>query len=325
MSRMKSSPPPLSPYGVFTGSLFQYSCSPSLIAFESLPDNTNTCKNKCILIGGLSDGPIPTPYTKLLETECHTLGWSLVQPVLSSSYLGFGHGSLSRDSLEIGKLLEYLTTHHDAEQFALVGHSTGCQNSIHFLKYGQEVLVDKVKVVALQAPVSDRESDEDHSEFISHAQRLMEQQRGEEMMPRSAFWAPITASRYLSLMDINGQDDFFSSDLTDDQLWERLGHVGRKKELDLIAVYSGKDEYVPSFVDKEVLLRRMVKAMNNDNGEEEEAEEEDGGGGVDEVESGKKGSIARGLMLEDANHNLSKSDGDGARFVAAVGRLLSRW
>ena len=169
-------------------------------------------------------------------------------------------------------------------------------------------------MVALQAPVSDRESDEDHSEYISHAQRLMDQQLGNEMMPRSAFWAPITASRYLSLMDVDGQDDFFSSDLTDEQLCERLGHVGRKKELDLIAVYSGKDEYVPSFVDKEVLLRRMVKAMNN--GVEEDDDNGGGGGG---------GVNARGLMLEDANHNLSKSEGDGARFVAAVGRLLKRW
>jgi len=181
--------------------------------------------------------------------------------------------------------------------------------------------VEKVKVVALQAPVSDRETEEDHSEFISHAQTLVEQQKGEEMMPRSAFWAPITASRYLSLMDVNGQDDFFSSDLTDDQLCERLGHVGRKKELDLIAVYSGKDEYVPSFVDKEVLLRRLVKAMNNG------VEEEDGNGNGVKVEGGNhnQGNNARGLMLEDANHNLSKSEGDGARFVAAVGRLLSRW
>ena len=322
---MKSSPPPppLSPYGVFSGTLFQYSSSPSLIAFESLPPPPadKTCKNKCILIGGLSDGPIPTPYTKLLEEECHTLGWSLVQPVLSSSYLGFGHGSLGRDTTEIGKLLHYLVTHHDASQFALVGHSTGCQNSIHFLKYGQDEkeLVDRVKVVALQAPVSDRETeDEDHnSEFIRHAQMLLAQQQGDEMMPRSAFWAPITASRYLSLLDVNGEDDFFSSDLTDEQLRERLGHVSQRgRRLDLIAVYSGKDEYVPSFVDKDILLKRLVKAMNNDNVEDDE----------DDAESGEcKGGNARGLMLEDANHNLSESEGDGARFVAAVGELLRRW
>ena len=48
------------------------------------------------------------------------------------------------------------------------------------------------------------------------------------------------------------------------------------------------------------------------------------GNGV-KMEGGNQGNNARGLMLEDANHNLSKSEGDGARFVAAVGRLLSRW
>ena len=137
------------------------------------------------------------------------------------------------------------------------------------------------------------------------------------MMPRSAFWAPITASRYLSLLDVNGEDDFFTYDLTDEQLRERLGHVSQRgRRLDLIAVYSGKDEYVPSFVDKDILLKRLVKAMNNDNVEDDE----------DDAESGEcKGGNARGLMLEDANHNLSESEGDGSRFVAAVGELLRRW
>jgi hypothetical protein len=326
---MKSSSPvatpPLSPYGVFSGTLFQYSSSPSLIAFESLPpsahinNDENISKKKCILIGGLSDGPIPTPYTKLLEEECHSLGWSLVQPVLSSSYLGFGHGSLSRDTCEIGKLLDYLVVHHDAEYFALVGHSTGCQNSIHFLKHGDNDVdnnyiadersssrTKRVKVVALQAPVSDRETDQDNSKYIQHAQQLVSQNQGDEMMPRSSFWAPITASRYISLFDKDGDDDFFSSDLTDEQLRERLGHVSRQggsSELDVLAVYSGKDEYVPSFVDKDKLLKRMVDAMN------------DGG----------RCTNAKGLMLPNANHNLSKSEGDARTFVDAVGELLRKW
>ncbi len=160
---MKSAPPPLSPYGVFSGQLFQYSANPSLIAFESSPpsltlpttqpstsssraDYPSNCSNKCILLGGLSDGPIPTPYTKLLETKCHSVGWSLVQPVLSSSYLGFGHGSLSRDTNELCSLMEYLACHHSAERFAFVGHSTGCQNSMHLLKYGRRDLLERLKV-----------------------------------------------------------------------------------------------------------------------------------------------------------------------------------
>ena len=142
---------PHSPYGVFTGQLFQYSTNPSLIAFESSPRLSSaapqpTCNKKCILLGGLSDGPIPTPYTKLLEEKCHSMGWSLVQPILSSSYLGFGNGSLSRDTDEIMRLMDYLVCYHSAERFAMVGHSTGCQNSIHLLKYGRKDLLDRVKV-----------------------------------------------------------------------------------------------------------------------------------------------------------------------------------
>ena len=50
---------------------------------------------------------------------------NIKQPILSSSYLGFGNGSLSRDTDEIVKLMDYLVCHHLAKEFAMVGHSTG--------------------------------------------------------------------------------------------------------------------------------------------------------------------------------------------------------
>lgn len=31
---------------------------------------------------------MPTPYTQDLERECHKSGWSFVNPILSSSYMG---------------------------------------------------------------------------------------------------------------------------------------------------------------------------------------------------------------------------------------------
>ena len=164
--------------------------------------------------------------------------------------------------------------------------------------------------MALQAPVSDRESISlnpgDHSANISHAKSLLSQNKGEEMMPRSAFWAPITASRYLSLFDLNGEDDFFSSDLSDDELYDRLGHVGdvgRETGLHLLAAYSKKDEYVPDSVNKDVLLKRLVSAMNGSDGQKE---------------------VAVGIMLENANHNLSEGGSDKEEFVDAVGGLLKK-
>lgn len=97
--------PPLSPYGTLHGSLFQY--SQNLVAFESSPQE-KMCKNKCILLGGLSDGLLPTPYTPKLEQACHAIGWSLVQPILSSSYLGFGNGDLDRDTEELRCVCVYV-------------------------------------------------------------------------------------------------------------------------------------------------------------------------------------------------------------------------
>jgi hypothetical protein len=146
--------------------------------------------------------------------------------------------------------------------------------------------------------VSDRESitlsPGDHTANISHAKSLQR----EEMMPRSAFWAPITASRYLSLFDVDG-DDFFSSDLT--------GDTG----LHLLVAYSKKDEYVPENVNKDVLLRRLVSAMNGID------HDNDGNADVDD-----QGSVAGGLMLENSNHNLSTDDGDREKLVEALGELL---
>jgi len=239
-----------------------------------------------------------------------------VQPILSSSYLGFGNGSLSRDTEELVQLMDYLVCHHSAERFALVGHSTGCQNSVHLLKWGRRDVLDKLKVVALQAPVSDRESQTqqpgDHSTHLAHAQSLVSQKKGNEMMPRSAFWAPITASRYIALFDAGGEDDFFSSDFTSEQMIERLGHVGtvgKETGLQLLAAFSKKDEYVPETVDTNDLLKRLVFAMNG-------FREEDGNEGSGQT------VVARGLMLETGNHNLSEGEGDKEEFVEEVGKLL---
>lgn len=231
----------------------------------------------------------------------------MVQPIISSSYLGFGNGDLNRDTEEIGHLMNYLKCHRGGERFAIVGHSTGCQNAVHFLKYGDEEMVQLTQAIALQAPVSDREGPNlkpEYAQNIAHARDLVSQNKGDEMMPRSTFWAPITASRFLSLQDVGGADDFFSSDLTNEELLFRLGHIGdwgragdgvRKTAL---VAYSKCDEYVPEFVDKDVLLERLCRGMN-------------GEGCVE---------VAVPLMLPGGNHNLSEGGGD--LFVQKVAEII---
>lgn len=304
------SPVPFANYGLLSGQLFLYAGGRA--AFESpLPSNTADAATslhpkKCILIGGLSDGLLPVPYTQDLADACHDASWSLIQPVISSSYTGFGHGSLQRDCDELQELMRYLIDYRNAQDFCLVGHSTGCQDAVYFLGNAAPDLCDRLKVVALQAPASDREGaalEQDHAAKLKVAEDMVDEGRQEEMMPRSAFWAPITAQRFVDLNAKGGKDDFFSSDFDDIELAERLRHVGKaRRGLKVVVAFSGADEFVPPNIDKEILTERLVAAMNTD------------------CIEGKP--VAEPLYLSSGNHNLSQGNGDGQRFVERIKELL---
>jgi len=314
------------------GELFGY--APGRVAFESPPAVSITYNNKCILLGGLSDGLMPVPYTSALEEACCTAsssvddssncGWSLVQPILSSSYLGFGHGSLDRDVTELDELLSHLVDHREGQFFSMVGHSTGTQDIVHYLQHGRPELVSKIRMVALQAPVSDRESatlchgchdkghhDEHMADLKAHlelARGMLRDKNEDEMMPRKAFWAPITAARYLALFETKGNDDYFSSDLTDEELSARLGHIGALGDtLDsCLVACSGSDEYVPETVSIESLMHRLCNAIDSNL-----------------CSDGRK--VAVPLYLPTGNHNLSSEDGaDAKTFVEKIKELLAR-
>ena len=324
VSNILAGSPPLANYGILTGQLFLYARGRA--AFESSSKARATAvtppTKKCILLGGLSDGLLPVPYTALLEEACHDQNWSLVQPVLSSSYLGFGHGSLERDVSELEELMDYLSEHRNGTEFAIVGHSTGCQDAICFLeKCATPQNRKKVTLVALQAPVSDREGSELEDGFadkLSDAQALVAQDKGQEMLPRSHHWAPMTAQRFVDLHAKGGRDDYFSSDYTDAEMGGRLQHVSNnlKSEnenndnLKVLVAFSGSDQYVAAHVDKAKLTERLVDAMNgkfNDKG--------DG--------NGNRLPVAEALYIDNGDHNLSGPE-DAKIFVDKVAELLNR-
>jgi hypothetical protein len=301
---------PFSQYGILTGQLFLY--AQGRAAFESPPFlEEKTQPKKCILLGGLSDGLCPVPYTRDLNIACNKRDWSLVQPITSSSYTGFGHGSLARDCQELEELMQFLIDYRNAEEFALVGHSTGCQDAVYFLEKGKPELRGKLKLVALQAPVSDRESTsvsppENFDGIMSHARTLIQDGKGQEMMPRSAFWAPITAQRFLDLNEKGGADDYFSSDYTDEELVARLGHISGKdqnKHLKVLVAFSGLDEYVPFHIDRLKMTERLVNAMN--------------------ANCSNDKRVALPLYLASGNHNLSNDPKDGKVFVDKFAELLN--
>ncbi|RHZ65488.1 putative siderophore biosynthesis lipase/esterase [Aspergillus thermomutatus] len=82
---------------------------------------------------------------------------------------------------------------------------------------------------------------------------------------------PLSARRFLSLTSPESpqspsEDDLFSSDLSDEQLGRTFGMIGEQGLLrgKLMVLFSGADQSVPSWVDKERLLSRWRKATDHD-------------------------------------------------------------
>jgi len=255
------------------GELFLYNEDFGYAAFEVSGGGAGTRALVCI--GGLTDGLLSLRYLPTLAevVSSHKAGsWRVVQPVLQSSYRGWGTGSLDEDVEDIDRLLSYLSSHRGIFEVALLGHSTGCQDVVRYLAVGKHSSM--VKAVILQAPVSDREAllltntgssdgvDTSFTQYCELAAQMVSDGRGDEVMPRAASLLigpphAISAYRFNSLTGCMTDDDMFSSDLTDSELQRRLGHIC----VPTLVVVSVDDEYVPPTVDCRTLAARMADAM----------------------------------------------------------------
>ncbi|KAJ4722365.1 UPF0613 protein PB24D3.06c [Melia azedarach] len=256
----------------FRGVLFKYGPKPIQVAFQ-----TGDYKQQVIFIGGLTDGLFATEYLEPLAIALDKERWSLVQLLMSSSYSGYGTSSLQQDAMEIDQLISYLINKEDSEGVVLLGHSTGCQDIVHYMRTNA-ACSRAVRAAILQAPVSDREyraTLPETAAMIDLASTMIKEGRGLELMPKEADpCSPITAQRYHSLCAYMGEDDMFSSDLSDDQLRQRLGQMANTP---CQVIFSMADEYVPEYVDKKALVERLCRAL----------------GGAEKVE------------IEHGNHSLS--------------------
>ncbi|XP_042514850.1 UPF0613 protein PB24D3.06c-like [Macadamia integrifolia] len=238
------------------GVLFKYGSKPAQVAFK-----TGEFKQQVIFVGGLTDGFLATEYLQPLSIALENERWSLVQLLLSSSYTGYGTSSLKEDALEIDELIGYFINKEDSEGVVLLGHSTGCQDIVYYMRTNA-ACSRAVRAAILQAPVSDREyraTLPETAEMIDLASSMIREGRGMDLMPREANPdAPITAYRYHSLCAYMGDDDMFSSDLSDDQLRMRLGHL---ETTPCQVIFSMADEYVPEYVDKKALVERLCRAL----------------------------------------------------------------
>lgn len=267
----------------YPGTLHHYTSR--LTAFEhQSPSNEPTTgpRNRVLFIGGLGDGLAHPQYPSLLARHLHP-PWTIVEVLLSSSYSGWTTSSLQKDADELARAVKYFRTsfgssESEGAKVVLMGHSTGSQVCMEYLvgpwkkdDIPQKTL-DRPKVdgVMLQAGISDREglsvemSKEELQSSIDLAKQWLADGRGEDIVPATAtkgvFGPSPTARRWISLADIKGDDDYFSSDLEDEILDRTFGQVGRRG-VPICIFLSGNDDNMPHFVDKEALIDRWKQAV----------------------------------------------------------------
>ncbi|KAL4906088.1 hypothetical protein BDW74DRAFT_138346 [Aspergillus multicolor] len=284
----------------YPGTLHNY--APRLVAFEF---NSSTPKPHSLLfIGGLTDGLYTVPYVQELAKALEPTDWSMFHLHLSTSYGGWGIGSLDRDVEEIGQCVNYVrnskqkaTDSNNAGKIVIMGHSTGSQDVLHYLSSAnpspRNPNIDGVHGLTrpvvdgaiMQAPVSDRESmlqtikeSSEAREAYDKLVRFAREQPARSICPIELTGllgmdpaTPVNARRCWSLASPESpekpsEDDLFSSDLTDERLGETFGQVAARGLLrtTLVALYSGSDEYAPAWVDKKALLERWKRATDAD-------------------------------------------------------------
>ncbi len=255
------------------GTLIRYGPKAPFVAFVS-PAVASTAKqgqNRALVaVGGLSCGLLFAEYLAPLQTELARAGTFLCQPLLSSSHDSWGMGSVSRDSEELDLLLEHLHMAYGFADFVLLGHSTGCQDAVMYMRtYG--ALRDRgfrVTKVVLQGPVSDREylrwsMGPTIEDKIALCERMDGQGRGDEIAfmfrwEEGGDGVPMTSRRFLSLASVGGEDDMFSSTQLD--LEEALSSL---RGVPTLVLMSGADECQCGYVEPAAIGRRLVDAIGD--------------------------------------------------------------
>ncbi|KAI5949152.1 hypothetical protein KGF57_004750 [Candida theae] len=277
----------------------------NLTAFEFTRGTKQATPNIILFIGGLGNGLLNVPYLPALAKASTNFKskdgekWNVVQVLLSSSYSGFGTSSLDRDSKQIRKAIEYFRSEAGGSRrkIVLMGHSTGCQNSLHYSininNRADTPESSKVQGAILQASVSDSEAfsnDLKKEELGAYLKEVYDdyisQGRESHILPekfrRLVFNTPITAYRFYSLVSKRGDDDFFSSYLAQDDFEKTFGKI----TVPLLVLYSGKDQFVPDSVNKVDLVSRFKDSTPaiywNDNSKIIEGATHDLGDGSDD-------------------------------------------
>lgn len=234
-----------------------------------------------VWIGGLTETLGTCPYLSKLAHGIAPYGFSVVQLQLSSALGGYGVCSLEGDAQEMALAVQYLRSQKSAPQdrkIILMGFSTGTQDVMTYLSHpngplarGEQCGID---AAILQAPVSDRQHwesyhrqglDSDEQRKLDLATKLVQEGKGNELLPRehmpvqpatkddveqkgnvNAIHDPaMTAYRWWSLCGKGGHDDYFSTDIGDEnikEIWLRASRGLKERTKGSLLALVGEEE-----------------------------------------------------------------------------------
>lgn len=160
----------------------------NLVAFVAYTTGQKVCSNALILISGLTDGFLGLSFTESLSRALLAVDYSLVMVNLSSSWYQFGFGSVPRDAEELAKHVTFLKARFGFAKISLLGHSTGAQDVLYFLRHGTTEVTSLINGVILQAGVSDREDLLGMERYASQMPRMIEEAKKLEADKKGVFF-----------------------------------------------------------------------------------------------------------------------------------------
>ncbi|KIX09351.1 uncharacterized protein Z518_00430 [Rhinocladiella mackenziei CBS 650.93] len=253
--------------------------------------------NVLLFIGGLYDNFRSPRYiddlAALFPRDGPAQKWRVMHVQMSSAGKQFGLCDLDRDVEEISAAITYIREHvtcSPATPVVLMGHSTGCQDVLHYLCSHPPAPRPIIAGGILQAPVSDREAiihDVNRNPSTQSAWKSAmsiisstpKDKYATTILPLHVSTplvgpAPVNITRFLSLTSPDSpenpaMDDYFSSDLTDARLVDTFGRIGSAGRVQpsnpskaaVLIIPSGSDEHVAQSIDKAHLLARWKEAI----------------------------------------------------------------
>ncbi len=204
-----------------------------------------------------------------LEAAIRDVGYTFYQPLLRSSYSGYGYSSIETDVEDLASFLDHIRDEYGVSRVTLMGHSTGCQDIVEYMhRSANKGFIDRV---ILQAPVSDREA---FDALLQKDPTLVDSFKKSCLLASSALPGtflpkevrnlirdgdPLTCERFKSLAGRETIDDCFSSDAESDYLIERFSGV----TCPALLIFSQQDEYYPEYVQVDQLAAELVGSFPN--------------------------------------------------------------